>query len=200
MLKLKKIAITGGAASGKSSVCQFFGELGAYVVKADALVHELLDSDPDLEKQVVRKLGPEILENGKISRKLIAEKVFASKQLLYELEAILHPAVLQKIDALFQQAKKSGNYPLFVAEIPLLFEIKKESLFDVVIAVIAEESIARRRFEQMGFKKDEYDRRMERQLPPPLKAEKADYTIYNNGTLEDLKDQVKKLNRILQSI
>src|SRR5579872_2924272 len=104
MLKLKKIAITGGVASGKTSVCRFFKELGAFVVNADAIVHELLDPDTDLGQQIIKQFGSEILADGKLSRKMIAEKAFKDARQLEQLEKLLHPAVLRKIEELYEQA------------------------------------------------------------------------------------------------
>ena len=198
MLKLKKIAITGGVASGKTSVCRFFKELGAFVVNADAIVHELLDPDTDLGQQIIKQFGSEILADGKLSRKMIAEKAFKDARQLEQLEKLLHPAVLRKIEELYEQACLSGKYSSFVVEIPLLFEIEGESFYDCIIAVLADEAIARRRFEQEGFTLEEYDRRMRRQLQPQKKAKLAHYQIQNNGTLEDLKKQTLTLNNILK--
>ncbi len=197
MLKLKKIAITGGVASGKSTVCRFFRELGAYVVNADAIVHELLENDTGLGQQILRQFGPEIKLDGKLSRQKIAEKVFKDPEKLQELEKLLHPAVLRKIDHLYKEACRIGSYTSFVVEIPLLFEIQGESDYDWVVAVVADEAEARRRFEEAGFNTEEYDRRMRRQLNPRQKAERADYTIQNNGTLDGLKQQVAKLNNMI---
>lgn len=199
MLELKKIAITGGVASGKSTVCRLFRELGAFVVNADAIVHELLESDTDLGQQILRQFGPEIQENGNLSRKKIAEKVFEDPRKLAELEKLLHPAVLRKIDALYQEACRSGAYTSFVVEIPLLFEIHGEADYDAVIAVVADEASARKRFEQAGFKPEEYDRRMKRQLSPHEKARRAQFTIQNNGTLDGLKNQVVLLNNKIKA-
>lgn len=198
MLKLKKIAITGGVASGKTSVCRFFRELGAFVVNADAIVHELLNPDTDLGQQIIQQFGPEILTDGKLSRKMIAEKAFTDPQQLETLEKLLHPAVLHKIEELYEQACHSGKYSSFVVEIPLLFEIEGESFYDCIIAVSSDEATARSRFKQAGFTLEEYDRRMKRQLNPKQKAERAHYQIQNNGTLEDLKKQVFALNNILK--
>lgn len=199
MLKLKKIAITGGIGSGKSTACQFFEELGAFVVKADAIVHELLEKDTGLEKQVVRLLGSEILKDGKISRKDIAEKIFCHKELLGKLEKLLHPLVLHRIEELYEEACRKGKYTLFVVEIPLLFEIGGESFYDVIIAVLTEEAIARRRFEEAGFQGTEYDQRMKHQLPPSQKAMRAHYILQNNSSREDLRKQVFALNQTLQT-
>ena len=199
MLTLKKIAITGGVASGKSSVCRFFEELGAYVVNADALVHKLLTPDTDLGQQIIRLFGLSVGSDGKISRRIIAEKVFKDAALLEKLEKLLHPAVLDKIEELYAEASKRGNHSSFVVEIPLLFEIGSEGFYDVIVAVLADEAIARKRFEQAGFQTEEYDRRMRRQIKPHQKALRAHYTLINNGSLEDLRKQVIALNQTIQN-
>lgn len=195
MLKLQKIAITGTVSSGKSSVCQFFKELGAFVVNADAIVHEMLQNDASLREQIIRLLGPEILQDGQISRKKIAEKVFKDPKQLKDLEKVLHPAVLKQVESLYQQAADSGKYTLFVVEMPLLFEIEAESFYDATVAVIAEDALARSRFEKAGFAPGEYDRRMARQLSPCQKSKHADFTLTNNGSLDDLRRQVIALNQ-----
>lgn len=197
MLGLKKIAITGGVASGKTSVCQFFKELGAYVVSADAIAHELLSPNTDLGQQIIRDLGPEIIKNGQISRRILAEKAFKDPKQLKKLEGLLHPAVLRKIEELYTAACHKGSYSSFVVEIPLLFEIGAEPFYDVIVAVLSDEAEAKKRFEQAGFQKTEYDLRMKRQLEPKQKAAKSQYTIHNNGSLDDLRHEVIKLNRII---
>lgn len=194
MLKLRKIAITGGIASGKSSVCRVFQELGAFVVNADAIVHELLSSHTNLRQQVIRLLGPDILVNGEISRRVIADKVFKNLDVLHALENILHPAVLQKIEELYKDACQSGNYSAFVVEFPLLFETGQESFYDLVIAVTSDASISQKRFQKSGLSLEEYNLRMKRQIPPEEKAHRASFVIINNGSLEDLRKQIIALN------
>lgn len=198
MLKLKKIAITGGVASGKTSVCQFFKELGAYIVNADAIVHELLVPNTDLGQQIIRQFGPEIIKNGQISRRILAEKAFKDPKQLEKLEKLIHPAVLRKIEELFANARNKGSYTSFVVEIPLLFEIGAEDFYDVIVTVFSDETLARKRFEQSGFQQPEYDLRMKRQLTPQHKANKSHYTIHNNGSLDDLRSEVIKLNQTIQ--
>jgi len=199
MLNLRKIAITGGIASGKSSVCQFFKELGAFVVSSDAIVHEFLqDSTSDLRRQVVHLLGVESPPDEKLFRKIIAEKVFKDPNLLTSLENILHPAVLQKIKELYAKLSKQRTYSYFVVEIPLLFEIQGEGFYDTVITVLSDEEKAKARLIQSGFLKGEYEKRMQRQMDPVKKGIKSHYTIYNNGTLENLKQQVINLHQTLQ--
>ncbi len=199
MLNLRKIAITGGVASGKTTVCQFFKELGAYVVNADAIVHELLKPNTDLGQQIIRQLGPEVFKNGQICRKALAEKVFKDPKKLKRLEELLHPVVLQKIEEHYRRALKEETYSSFVVEIPLLYEIGAESFYDCVITVLAEETEAKKRFERAGFEKAEYENRMRRQLRPEEKAAKSHYTIHNNGSLEQLYTQVIHLNKLIHN-
>jgi len=193
MLKLKKIAITGGLASGKSTVCQFLQELGAYVVNADTIVHELLKAQTDLGQKVLHLLGPDILQNGKINRQVIAKKVFQNENLLRKLESILHPAVLEEISRRYEKASLANRYTSFVVEMPLLFEISAQVFYDVIVTVIADDTTAIDRFLAMGHTKQEYEERMSHQLSPMTKAQQAHYVLTNNGTFKDLRKQVEKL-------
>jgi len=196
MLKLKKIAITGGVASGKSTVCQLFQKLGAYVVSADAIAHELLDPNTDLGRQVLSLLGDDILKNGEIDRAKVAEKVFRDPKKLHELERILHPEILKRIEREYTSLLHAKNYTLFIVEIPLLFEIGAEKFYDVTIAVTTDDSLAKKRFANDS----QYEVRMSRQWSSEKKAAKANYTIKNNGSLNDLEAQVKKLNAALTGV
>lgn len=197
MLKLKKIAITGGVASGKSSVCQFFKELGAFVVNADAVVHKLLVPSTDLGQQIIRTLGPDVISDGKISRRIVAEKVFKDPKSLEALERLVHPAVLKEIEKSYLVALQSGKYSSFVVEIPLLFEIENQGFYDVVVAVEADEAVAKKRFAAAGFQPEEYDQRMRRQITPQEKAKRADYVLSNRGSLDDLRKQVIACNQTI---
>jgi dephospho-CoA kinase len=194
MLKLRKIAITGGIASGKTTVCQFFKELGAFVVNADAIVHQLLNPNTDLGQRIIQRFGFELLENGTISREKLGIKVFHDPKSLTELEELLHPAVFQRIEELYREACQTHQFTAFVVEIPLLFETRSEPFYDVVVAVLASDFIAQKRFEKSGFPPSEYALRMNRQMAPQKKAEEATYVLYNNGSLDELRAQVKSLN------
>lgn len=192
-----KIAITGGIACGKSSVCQFFKELGAFVVSSDAIVHELLAPGTALCKKVSILLD---IQEGREFRKRIAEKVFKDPNLLDQLEKILHPETLKKIEKLYEETSKKEIYSSFVVEMPLLFEIKNEAYYDIIIAVIADEHIAKKRFKEAGFPEDEYERRMKRQVSPAKKAAHSDFVIENNGSLDDLKRKAETTNQLLQEL
>lgn len=199
MLKFKKIAVTGGLSCGKSSVCRLLKELGATVVSADEIVHQLLSSQVSFGQQVIKLLGSDIVVDGHIDRSRIAKKVFDNQTLLISLEKILHPAVKNEIERAYQNTLAKDQNQLFVAEIPLLFESDLGE-FDAVIAVIAEDSICKQRFEHStGYKQDEFDKRMARQLSPEEKAQKADFVIRNDGSFEDLRQTVKTFYKKLRN-
>ena len=185
---LRKIAITGGIASGKTTVCQFFQELGATVVYADQIVHELLKSD--LREKLIQEFGPEIVKNGQIDRQALAHLTFQNPSKLKKLEALIHPLVFATIEEEYHKA--TGN--CFVAEIPLLYEVGAEDTFDTVIAIVTDEKIAKKRFKHG---ENEYALRMNRQLKPEEKAERADHTIINNSTLEELRQQIIHLHETM---
>ena len=189
---MRKIAITGGLSCGKSTVCQMLQEMGAYVVSADAIVHQLFSPLSPIKQQLITLLGEDVISDEKIDPARVANKVFSNKENLKALEAILHPAVLEEIEKQTKQVPE--NIAVFVAEIPLLYEIEKAHLFDTVIAVIADEKLAKKRFqEKTNHSAEEFEKRMTHQLPPSEKSSRADYTIINNGSLQDLKNQVQIL-------
>ncbi|NNM43880.1 MAG: dephospho-CoA kinase [Chlamydiae bacterium] len=202
MLILKKVAITGGLACGKSSVCQILKNHGvACVVNADEIVHQLLSTKTDLGHKIARLLGSDVIVNGQFDRKKIAEKVFSDPKKLLDFEKLLHPSTLEEINKRYMQASKSESVPLFVVEIPLLYEIQAEDYYDSVITVVSDENIASQRFmKNTSYGKEEYERRMSRQLPISIKAKRADYIVENNGDLENLKNSVIKLIPSLVSI
>lgn len=200
MLKLKKLAITGGLSSGKTTVCRFFKELGAFVVNADEIVHNLLVPGSIVGQQVIQLFGSNIVENNSLNRKKIAEQAFLDIKLLKALEALIHPVVFAEIEKKYQQAKQASKYPLFVAEIPLLYELFKQDDFDIVITVTSDLSICRQRFiKQTHQTIKEFEQRMAQQVSPKQKAKKSDYVIKNNGSLADLRDQVTKLYSLLST-
>lgn len=203
MLKLKKVAVTGGLSCGKSSVCRLFKELGAYVVNADEIVHQLLSPEAPIGQQVIKLIGPDIVVNRQIDRSKIAKKVFNDPKLLRSLEEILHPAVTDEIKKQYQQAQTQGSASLFVVEIPLLFETdlgQFNGQYDATIAVIADPAVCRRRFqESTRYDKDEFNKRMARQLSPEEKARRADFVIRNDGSFEDLRQAVIATYNILVS-
>ena len=194
MLKVKKIAVTGGLAAGKTTVCKFFEEFGAYIVSADEIVHQLLSPDSIIGQQIVSLLGLKVVNGAQFDRKKIAAEVFSQPPLLHALEELIHPAVFNEIEQRYNWVNQEKKHPLFIAEIPLLYESKGEGRFDGVISVFTDPTLSKKRFILDTHKNAaEFDQRMARQIAPQKKADLAHYTIENNGNLQELKTKVKTL-------
>jgi dephospho-CoA kinase len=192
MLKLIKIAVTGGIATGKTTACRYFEKLGAYVVDSDKVSSKLI-TKLEIRKKLVKLLGKDILEKGKINKEKIAFKVFKNKKKLKELENLLHPLVLKEIEKEVKKAIKT--HKIFIVEMPLLFELKQEKFYDFVIVVTAKKDICKKRFLKKNF-----EVRIKKQMPIKEKIKKADFVIKNNSNFVNLKKQVnhffeKKLRR-----
>ncbi len=200
MLKLRKVAVTGTVASGKSSVCRILEKYGAYVVSADNIVHEFLKSDKNLNRKVIQLLGSDVVVGKNIDRAEIAKKVFSNEELLQKLEMVIHPEVKKELERLYKAAVARGEHRFFVAEIPLLFECGWEESYDATIAVLANKEICKQRFlSQNKGGEDQFDRRNRRMLSPEEKARRADFVIINEGSLENLEQQVKSTITLLEA-
>lgn len=195
MLNLNKVAVTGGLSCGKSTVCRLFQQLGATVVSADEIVHRLLTPESSTGKSVIALLGSDIVVDGKIDRQKIAELVFNDplrneNNKLKRLESLLHPEVRKEIDRAYEEAKTRNSTPLFIAEIPLLFETSREHEFDAVIVVVADPGVAEKRFKGTL---EAYNIRNAHQMSLEEKIKKSPFILHNNGSLEELKLDVQNL-------
>lgn len=182
------IGLTGGIAAGKSEALAAFGRLGAATISSDAVVHELLDSEPLLGR-LSERWGAEIAPEGRIDRTKIGEIVFADPEQLKWLEAQIHPLVGERIGRWL--ASLDENVEVAVVEVPLLFESEMESVFDTTLAVVASDDVRRTRAEARGHAL--VGEREARQLAQEEKATRAEYVIENDGTLEDLEQRLSAL-------
>ena len=189
MLTLKKIAVTGGIASGKTAVCHILKTHGARVLLSDKIVHRLLEEDPECIKRVVQLLGEAVLTDGKIDRKKVAAVVFSNKEKLRSLENILHPKLFAVIDQEYEKEKKEKTASCFVVEMPLVQEIGKAKDFDTIVFVDCSEETAKSRLKE----ELSYDQRMARQWTREKKIKHADYVLENSGTMETLKQNTLEL-------
>lgn len=190
MLRLQKVAITGGLGSGKSTVGKLLEKQGAHLVSADAIVHRLLTENRDVKEKVIEIFGETIIENSVINRKKVAKIAFEDRQKLAKLEKVLHPLVKEEIVKASTQITPDKAF--FAAEIPLFFESKNTYDFDHIIAVNTEKELSCKR---LGLTPGEYDLRMKHQLSPDEKAKRASFVIDNNQDLNALETAVKEFVR-----
>ena len=184
-----RVGLTGGFGTGKSTAADIFRELGAYVVDADELARDCLGQGRKEYHEVVSVFGDRILDrSGRIDRKVLADEVFADAGKLSRLNRIIHPGVIREIEKRLETARS----PVRIAVIPLLFEAGLESRFDYLIVVTADsETVIRRVAGSRNMSKEAIVLRLNAQLPLRDKAKKADFIIDNNGTVEEIRDQVK---------
>lgn len=176
------VAITGGIGAGKSEALYAFQKAGAATVSSDEIVHHLLREDEDVKAALVAELGEDVLdERGAVDRKKVAAKVFADREKLAFLEALLHPRVAAEYLRWREQLAQLPNPPqVCVTEVPLLFETGGEQRFDKVVVITAP---AKLREQRRRVPRDDRDERL---LPDREKVKRADFHYVNTGTLEEL--------------
>ena len=185
------VGLTGGLGAGKSEALRVLGELGAATLSTDAVVHELLTSD-ELREVVVARLGDEVARDGVLDRSLIAERVFGDDEARGWLESELWPRVGQRVADWRQEVEAlDPPPPAAVVEVPLLFESGMEQVFDSTIAVVADEDIRAERAGSRG--QASVEERAGRQLSQEEKTEKADYTVRNDGSLDELRENLSRV-------
>ena len=182
------IGLTGGIAAGKSEALAAFERLGAATISSDAVVHELLDSEPLLDR-LTERWGQDVAPDGRIDRTRIGEIVFADPRELKWLEAQIHPLVGERIGAWLGSLGETTE--VAVVEVPLLFESEMEKVFDTTLAVVTADELRRERAEARGHAL--VDEREARQLAQEEKAARAEHVVENDGTLEDLEQRLSAL-------
>jgi dephospho-CoA kinase len=192
------VGLTGGLGSGKSEALRALGELGAATLSTDAVVHELLASD-ELGEIVTARLGEEVAPGGQLDRSLIAERVFGDEDAREWLEGELWPRVGARVAEWRQEVDSLDPPPrAAVVEVPLLFESGMESVFDATIAVVADEAV---RAERAGARAHaSVSERTGRQLSQQEKAERADYEVRNEGSLDELREKLSRVLARLDSV
>jgi dephospho-CoA kinase len=187
------VGLTGGLGAGKSEALRLLGELGAATLSTDAVVHELLSTE-ELRDEVSARLGPEVVRDGALDRPAVAARVFGDDEARAWLEDLLWPRVAERV-ADWRAGVADGR--VAVVEVPLLFEAGMEDVFDRTIAVVANEGVREERAAARGH--TSVAERAGRQLPQSEKAERADYTVRNDGSLTELRDSLSLLLAKLES-
>jgi dephospho-CoA kinase len=182
------IGLTGGIAAGKSEALAAFERMGVPTISSDAIVHELLETEPLLPR-LVERWGEEAAPEGRVDRDRIGSIVFADRDELSWLEAQIHPLVGERIGAWLEALPEDSE--IAVVEVPLLFESGIEGAFDTTVAVVASDAVRRDRAEARGHAL--VGAREARQLAQEEKAERAAHVVENDGSIEELKRQLSDL-------
>jgi dephospho-CoA kinase len=192
-----KVGLTGGIAAGKSVVGEMFVALGAHLVQADQISHQLMQPGQAVYQEVVRHFGEGILNpDGTVSRPKLAEAAFNGR--IQELNQIVHPAVLQKQKEWMDEIGQRDPNAIAIVEAALILEAGSAKDFDrLVVATCRPEQRVQRWAHRMNVDEEaalrEVTRRMAAQLPDEKKIKAADYVIDNSGTLDETQKQVNQI-------
>ena len=196
----RTIALTGGIGTGKSTVAQLLAALGAAVVDADAIVHELQAPGSPLVAEIAAAFGPDVVDaSGALDRKRLADRVFADAAQRQRLNALVHPRVGAEMARRIEAARRAGA-PLVVVDIPLFFEGRPHDRdaaragFDATVLVYAPRAVqVARTVARDGCAPADAESRIAAQLPIDEKRALADHVIDNAGTPAETERQVRAL-------
>ena len=178
------IGITGGIACGKSEAGRILESIGIKVCDADRVAHQQMIPGTPVYSDIVRVFGRKVLgEDGLVDRGTLGQIVFDDPEALRRLNELVHPAVLEAI-----QSWLSEQQGLCAVMVPLLFEVGWEAMWDAVVCVAASEENVMARLGKRGFSAEESRRRIEAQMALSEKISRADYVIYNDGTLAEFRE------------
>ena len=188
-----KVGITGGIGSGKSTVCRMLAERGVALYDADSRAKELMSTSESLRRALIENFGEETFTAAGLNRAYLAERVFHNAEQLRLLNSLVHPAVIADFEAWADE--QEGKY--VVIESAILFEAGLESRVDVVVAVMAPESLrVERVMVRDGHSKEQVLARIKNQMSDDERSDRAKYSIVNID-VDDLEEDVEQLHRRL---
>lgn len=193
---METVGVTGGIGSGKSSAVAMLAELGAEVIDADRVGHEVYAPGTLGFDRVVAAFGGDIVgADGAIDRRRLGPIVFGDPAALARLNAIVHPLIRDAVAARLAAARAAGRAPI-VVEAALLIEAKWDALVDEVWVVVARRDVVEQRLtSQRGMDPAAVAARMRAQLTDEARTARADVVIDNSGTRDELRAQVERLWR-----
>lgn len=202
-----KVGLTGGIASGKSVVGEMFVALGAQLIQADGIAHELMQPGEAVYREVVRHFGDGILNpDGGVNRARLAEAAFegpGKPSRVQELNQIVHPAVIRKQDEWMEEVGRRDSRAIAMVEAALILEAGAARRFDrLVVVTCRPEQRIQRWAMRLGVDEEaarrEVSRRMAAQFPDEEKVKAADYVIDNSGSLDETRKRVGEIYRRLK--
>ncbi|WP_291314676.1 dephospho-CoA kinase [Corynebacterium sp. UBA2622] len=189
-----RIGLTGGIGSGKSTVAALLAEAGIPVVDADQVARDNMEPDSPVLDEVAREFGEDILRaDGSLDRAELARRAFATPEATARLNAITHPAIREESERRLAELEHGGAEAA-VYDMPLLFELGLDSTMDLNVAVHTDAEVrVARLVEKRGLEESDVRNRIDRQIGDAERQARADVVLDNNGTPEELEQQVERL-------
>ena len=199
---MRKVGLTGGIASGKSTVSRMFTDLGVPVIDADVIAREVVAPGSRSLVAIVNAFGEDVLTDEKsLKRARLGEIVFSDPSKKKILENILHPEIIAEQDRRLKDLELEGRAPIAIVDAAVMIESGSWKRFDAIVVVDCDESqqICRLR-RRNGMNEDEAIKRVNAQMPLSEKVKYADHVIDNRGSIDDTRKQVEELMKLLSRI
>ncbi len=189
------VGLTGGIASGKSTVGLIFQELGVHLVDADQVSRDLVQPDSPGWDEIMAAFGPAVFqENGQLNRQILGDLVFSDVEKRRRLERILHPRIADEIARRVNKLRREHPDRIIMVDAALMIEVDQHETFDCLVVVFTDaESQVSRLTARDGMGKAEAYRRIEAQMPLTDKIRHADYVIDNSGSPENTRAEVERV-------
>jgi dephospho-CoA kinase len=200
--RLLLIGVTGGIASGKTTVAHMLKGLGAITVDLDEIARQVVEPGKPAWKEIVDYFGPKILlADGHLDRKKLSKIVFQDKDKRKKLEYFTHPRIFEEFVSQVKEISEKEPHAIIQVVVPLLYELNMQSLFHRVLVVfIAREEQIERLIKRDRISREEAVRMLESQLPIDEKVASADFVIHNETSFEETRKEVEDLWRTLRKI
>ncbi len=186
------VVLTGGIATGKSTVAKFFSFFGFTVIDADSIAHDILNQQYEA---VVALFGNEVVKNKRVKRKKLGKIVFKDGEKRKKLEALVHPLIFNEIERLSEEEDKLGKP--YLIDIPLFFETKRYPVEKSLVVYVSQEKQIERLIKRDGYSEKEAKQRIRAQMDIEEKRQMADYVIDNMGDLSHLKNECERVKEMI---
>jgi dephospho-CoA kinase len=197
-----KVGLTGGIASGKSTVASMFVDLGARLIDTDTIARQVVAPGGSVLESIVKIFGQEVLnENGELNRPGLREIIFKDQEARYKLNSIVHPVVAAELEVAFDKIAQSDSNAVALVDVPLLYETNTEDRYDVVVVVyVPPQMQVQRLMFRDGVGREAAEQSLNAQMPLEEKRKKAQFVVDNSGTLQETRKQVQAVWQTLRSI
>ncbi|MBD3411166.1 MAG: dephospho-CoA kinase [Ignavibacteriales bacterium] len=185
-----RVGVTGGVGAGKSAACEALRCEGYRVFDGDKTAREALETDADARAAIIKAFGEESYREGKLNAPFVARLVFSDDKKLRTLNAVAHPLLKRELDRRMAEAPET----IVFAEAAILFEGELASIFDKIVVIAApDKTRLERTIARDGAAREDVLARMNAQIPQDEKIKRADYVIANDGTLDELREKIRRL-------
>lgn len=196
------LGLTGGIASGKSTVAAMFKELGAHLVDTDLIARQTVAPGSDALKLIVAEFGQAVLDqNGDLDRRRLRELIFADGKARAKLNAIVHPAVAARVREELARIAEVDPQGVALVDVPLLYETNTQGRYRAVVVVYAPPMVqVQRLMKRDGVSRQAAEQSLQAQMPLSEKKQKAQFVVDNSGTLQETREQVRAVWKDIEKL